>query len=367
MGAGSSRTRPPRLAIVGGGYLGSDLAKSLDREMDVTLIERASHFTHAPAMIRAMIDPDLLDRALIPYDRLLKRGHVKRGEAVSVDGEGVTLADGRRVAADYIVLATGSTNLAPFRTASGNIESLRLENGRWHRALTLARSVLIIGAGAVGTELAGEIAHAHPDKKVTLISSDLSLFPEFPRSLGGSLWGKLHQMGVEVILGARAENPPSRTVSEGGRIVLSTGLVVEADLVVPAVGSQALAGLAKTLPGVEFDAYGRVQVDGWMRPSQLPNVFAAGDAAANGDAMTIVAISRQKPWLEKTLKALGRGRDIDAITSYAPWGRAPIVLPLEPERGNTFLMVLTMGDWVTRTMKGRDLFLTKYNRLLGRD
>jgi len=107
--------------------------------------------------------------------------------------------------------------------------------------------------------------------------------------------------------------------------------------VIPAVGSRALGGLAETLPGAELDGSGRVKVDKWLRPSALPNVFAAGDVAAAGDAMTIVAISRQKPWLEKTLKTVAGGKPVEETKPYAPWGKAPIVLPLGPERGNTFL------------------------------
>jgi len=355
-----------RLAIVGGGYLGSDLAKSLERDMDVTLIERASHFTHAPAMIRAMVDPALLDQALIPYDDLLSRGRVVQGEAASVDGGGVTLTDGQRVDADYVVMATGSANLAPFRTDSGNIAELRANNDRWHKALTAAKTVLIIGAGAVGTELAGEIAHAHPDKTVTLVSSDTTLFPQTPGKLGKSLYRKLMRMDVEVILGARADTLPGRVAPEGGRVTLSTGQTIEADLVIPAVGSSALAGLAETLPGAELDVVHRVKVDEWLRPSDLPNVFAAGDMAATGDGMTIVGISRQKPWLEKTLKALSSGKRIEEVKPYAPWGeKAPILVPLGPRRGSAFLMAFTGGDWITRMMKGRDLFLAKYRKLLG--
>ena len=45
----------PKLAIIGAGYLGCELAKALERVMDVTLIERASHFTHAPAMITGLL------------------------------------------------------------------------------------------------------------------------------------------------------------------------------------------------------------------------------------------------------------------------------------------------------------------------
>ena len=355
-----------RLTIVGGGYLGSDLAKSLDSEMEVTLIERATHFTHAPAMIRAMVQPALLDQALIPYDGLLKHGHVVRGEAVSVDAAGVTLADGARVEADYIVLATGSSNLAPFRTASGDIAELRANSDLWHKSLMTANTVLIIGAGAVGTELAGEIAHAHPGKTVTLVSSDTTLFPLTPGKMGQSLHRKLNQMGVDVILGARADTLPGRAAPASGRVTLSNGQTIDADLVIPTVGSHALASLAETLPGAALDATKRVKLDKWLRPSDLPNVFAAGDMAATGDGMTIVGISRQKPWLEKTLKALASGAQIDRLKPYAPWGnKAPILVPLGPQRGSAFLMAFTGGDWITRMMKGRDLFLSKYRKLLG--
>ncbi|MEM7283928.1 MAG: FAD-dependent oxidoreductase [Pseudomonadota bacterium] len=357
--------RKTKVAIVGGGYIGTALAKSLDDVMDVTVVERASHFTHAPAMIRAMIETKILDRALIPYDQLLSNGQVLRGEAVAVDGTGVTLADGGRVAADYIVLATGSANLAPFKSETGDIAGLRANVRRWHDALMAAQSVLIIGAGAVGTELAGEIAHSLPDKTVTLVSSDNALFPGKSRKLGRSLKTKLEAMGVNIMMGQRADSLPGRGAPEGGSVTLSGGQVVTADLIIPAVGSRPLTFLAAGLPGAEISK-GRVIVDRWLRPSTLPNVFVAGDIAQSGDNMTIVATVRQKPWLEKTLTSLAGGKPIDDIKPYKPWGKAPIILPLGPKKGSAFLVAFTAGNWVTRRLKGKDMFLTRYNKLLGR-
>ena len=57
------------------------------------------------------------------YNQLLKRGKVVQGEAVSVDGTGVALADGPRIKGDYIVLATGSSNLVPVKSAVGDIRA----------------------------------------------------------------------------------------------------------------------------------------------------------------------------------------------------------------------------------------------------
>ena len=83
--------------------------------------------------------------------------------------------------------------------------------------------------------------------------------------------------------------------------------------------------------------------------------------------MTIVAVSRQLPWLKKTLTGLITGRKLADMKTYRPWGtEAPIVLPLGPERGNSFLMLFTAGDWITKKVKGADLFVPKYQKLLNR-
>ena len=45
--------------------------------------------------------------------------------------------------------------------------------------------------------------------------------------------------------------------------------------------------------------------------------------------------------------------------------RPPILVPFGPERGSSFVMVATLGGWVTRIMKGKGLFLAKYRKPLG--
>lgn len=356
-----------RIAIVGGGYIGTDLAKSLDDSADITLIEPRSHFVHAPAMIRAVVDPILLDRALIPYDRLLKNGRVIRARATGIDASGVTLDNGQRVEADHIVVATGSANATPFKPVGDDIEGLRQANQRVHDQLKAARTIAIVGAGAVGTELAGEIAHAMPEKKITLISNLDRLFPTMPDKFGSALANKLRNAGVTLILGKRAENLESTTEPHAGNLKLSDGSEQDFDLIFPVLGSRASSELLEALPKAQKSTANRIKIDPWMRPSSLPHVFAAGDVADVGDAMTIVATSRQLPWLKATLKGLMAGKRLEEMKPYKPWGaKAPILVPLGPKRGNSFLGVFTAGDLLTRKMKGEDLFVTKYNKLLNR-
>ncbi|KEJ88312.1 NAD(P)/FAD-dependent oxidoreductase [Sulfitobacter donghicola] len=354
-----------KIAIVGGGYVGAELAKSLDDTVEVTLIEPRSHFVHAPAMIRAVVDPSLLDRALIPYDRLLTNGRVIASKAKAIDAKGVTLEDGTRVEADQIVVATGSGNAVPFKPQGSDIADLKADNQRIHQQLKAAQSIGIVGAGAVGTELAGEIAHAMPDKQVTLISSDDSLFPTMPSKLGRSLAAKLRKAGVTLILGQMAENLKSLTKPYTGPLQLADGSQHDFDLIFPVIGSRANSELLEALAGVEKSTANRIKVDPWMRPSALPNVFAAGDVVDAGDAMTIVAISRQLPWLKATLTGVVEGKTVEDMKPYKPWGsKALILVPLGPKQGNSFLGFFTAGDFLTSKMKGADLFLQKYAKLL---
>ena len=65
--------------------------------------------------------------------------------------------------------------------------------------------------------------------------------------------------------------------------------------------------LARDLPGGELNPIGRVLVDPWRRPAGRSNVFALGDVAATGDLMTIVAITRQAPWLGQVHQRRRRG------------------------------------------------------------
>jgi pyruvate/2-oxoglutarate dehydrogenase complex dihydrolipoamide dehydrogenase (E3) component len=315
-----------------------------------------------------VVDPGLLDRALIPYDRLLSRGTLVQARAAGVDEGGVTLEDGTRIDADYVVVATGSENAMPFKAKGANIDGLRADNARINRMLTAAKSVAIVGAGAVGTELAGEIAHFIPEKEVTLISDQSALFPDMPPKLGAALKTKLEAAGVKLVLGARADNLESLTEPYTGELTLSNGQSVAADLIFPVIGSRGSSELLEALPGAEKGSSNRVKVDGWMRPSSLPNVFAAGDVADMGDGMTIVATSRQLPWLKKTLASLLDGKTLEEVKPYAPWkaGKAPILIPLGPQMGNSFLVLFTAGDFLTRMMKGKDLFLAKYTKALGR-
>ena len=70
--------------------------------------------------------------------------------------------------------------------------------------LEKSESVLIVGGGAVGVELAGEIAETYPDKKVTLVHSGTTLVTmEFGQKFQDQINAAIekYQENVKVIKG----------------------------------------------------------------------------------------------------------------------------------------------------------------------
>ncbi|MFT2092539.1 NAD(P)/FAD-dependent oxidoreductase [Paraglaciecola sp. 2405UD69-4] len=352
-----------KLVIVGGGYLGAQLAQTLEHDLDVTLIEQRDAFVHVPAMIRTIVKPSMLDTVLLPYEQLLTKGTFVKAKVTKVEEQSVTLEDGTKISADYIVIATGSTNSAFLKPAGTSIDDFRTVVVNLHNKLESAQSVVIVGAGTVGSEMAGEISSAMPEKDITLISSDSTLFSQLPKKFATSIMSKLKNANIDIKFGVQVTNLESTSNAYSGALHLSDGTSIEADLIIPAVGSRAVSSLVCELPNSAKRKNGQVDVDAYLRPSAYPNVFCAGDVANCGDAMTIVAVSRQIPWLTKTFKALAAGKQLEQLKPYSPWKKAPLFLPLGPSKGNSYLVVGTFGDWVTRKIKGENLFIDKYRKL----
>ncbi|MEP2102804.1 MAG: FAD-dependent oxidoreductase [Parasphingorhabdus sp.] len=354
-----------KITIIGGGYAGTMLARELDRHADISLIEPREKWVHNVAMIRALARPELLDEIVMPYDKLLKNGKIVRGRVASIDGNSAILEDGTEIAGDIIIIATGSTYAAPFKMRSDDEAAFLTQTKRVMDQIDKAKNIAIVGAGAVGSELAGELAFARPDKQVTLISADENLFPTYPAKLGRSMQRQLGELGVKVRLGERIKKlkqTDAPFVPTKNKIKLSDGFPIDADLVIPVIGSKPVTGLLQNLADVTFDDQGRAKVDGWLRPTANPDLFVIGDIASTGDTMTIVGLTRQVGWLKKTLKAHLRGKAIADMKPYTPWPKPLILLPLGPDKGASALPFGVTGPFLTSAIKGKKLFIPRYHR-----
>ncbi|MFI0449754.1 NAD(P)/FAD-dependent oxidoreductase [Actinomadura sp. 6N118] len=325
------------VAIVGGGYGGITVAKALDEVTDVVLIEPRDTFVHNTAALRGLIDPQWTEQRLfLPYDRLLSRGQVIQDRAVRVDTRSITLASGMRIAADYIVLATGSTFPFPAKVDVDDSAAAKNKYRATHNALANADNVLLLGAGPVGLELAGEIKAAWADKAVTIVDPGRDIVAgDYPDEFRAELRRQLDALGVRLILGTSLREQPPSDAGEAKTFTatLHSGQQLTVDIWFRCFGVAPVTGyLADDLASARQEN-GHLKVTADLRLAGQQNVFAIGDITAIPEAKQAGAAEQHAAVVASNIRTLLHGGD--ELTTYQP-GPAGIVLPLGPKGGATY-------------------------------
>ena len=107
---------------------------------------------------------------------------------------------GAAVEADIVVVATGSRYAAPFKPQGDSAAEFSVRLAEVAAQVREADRVAIVGAGAVGVELAGEIKAVFKDKPVALVSSADRLFQGYPAKLHGEIVRRLKALGVRIAM-----------------------------------------------------------------------------------------------------------------------------------------------------------------------
>ncbi|HEY2563321.1 MAG TPA: FAD-dependent oxidoreductase [Acidimicrobiales bacterium] len=353
----------PTVVVVGGGYGGVNVAKALDEWADVALVEPRDAFMHNVAALRALVDPSWLPRIYIPYDNLLANGRVVRDRAALVEPGRVVTASGEEILADYVVLATGSSYPFPAKTDKVDTEAAHDQVRAAHLALSQADRVLLLGAGPVGIELAGEIGYVWPEKAITLL--DLSgevLGGPFKPELKAELHRQLTEAGVDVVLGSPLNESPTTAPGELETFTVKTedGIEITADIWFQCFGVVPNSDyLGEALLGARGDD-GFVEVEPTLQVVGHDRVFALGDLST-ADAKMAGSAAREAGTVAANITALANGAE---PTAYQPMGTG-IVVPIGPLRGAGQFpgQEEIVGPDVISEVKGRDMMVDRFQEL----
>jgi NADH:ubiquinone reductase (H+-translocating) len=311
----------PHIVVVGAGFAGLTFVRKFPENLArITVIDRQNHHLFQPLLYQvataglSAIDIAQPVRALFgPRPNF----QVLMSEVTQVDLAARRLLHARgEITYDYLVLAAGGMTsyfghpeweqFAPgLKTLDDALRIRRMILCSLERAETesdparreAAMSIVVIGGGPTGVEVAGALAeltrtvlhkdfdHIDPTRvKVRLIEGNDRLVRMFSPELSESAKRQLERLGVEVRTGVRVES-----ISEGEVVV--AGERIHADNIIWAAGVGAVP-LARTL-GFETDRAGRIKVRPDLSVPDHPEVFAIGDIAdvtdANGVAVPGVA------------------------------------------------------------------------------
>ncbi|MFF1923532.1 NAD(P)/FAD-dependent oxidoreductase [Streptomyces sp. NPDC058221] len=356
------------VVVIGGGYGGAAVAKALDGEADVVLIDPKDAFVHAAGSLRALVEPGWAGNIFFPYDTLLRRGTVRRERAVAVDPGGVTLASGERIAADYLVIATGSDYPFPAKMDT-DLSAQALERIREaHAELAAAERVLIVGAGPVGLELSGEIKAVWPDKHVVITDPAEILMPGFLPELREELHRQLDALGVELRLGTTlSEQPPTGPGRTKSFTVATDDGEINADIWFRCYGVHVNGDYLADGQVTVRTAQGQVRVTETLNVEGHEHVYALGDITDLAEAKMAGYAMKHAEVVAQNILAQVRGEQPAAV--YRPSPVPSVLLPLGPgggvgqtptPDGTAVLPASAVSEY-----KGKDLFTGRFAELFG--
>ncbi len=130
---------------------------------------------------------------------------------------------------------------------------------------------VVVGAGYIGLEMAENLAHI--GVKVTVVELSDQILPPIDKEMSIPVENHLRGRGIKLHLSTAAA-----AISEKGKsllVELTSGVMLDADLVVMSAGVRPATALAKAA-GIELGERGGIKVDAHMQ-TNIPDIYAAGD------------------------------------------------------------------------------------------
>ncbi|KAF1319636.1 Apoptosis-inducing factor b, partial [Globisporangium splendens] len=334
----------PRIVIIGGGSAGINCAQTLAQQLkaadntEVVLLEKSAFFYHVIATPRAYVDETFVPKLFIPYDNAIPMAastfvKIVRAVVTQIKADtnevhfrkiGADDREGSEVETlqfDYLVIATGSTYTVPIKPDGKDYARTTTEAKlkEVHQRIENADKILIVGGGAVGCEVAGDIASKYPSKSVTILESRDKLIAgnDLREKFHRLLHAALAKLKIKVILGERLEERLRGNCFEKRTLKTTKGTEIESDI-------QLLCG--------------------GFHPRQVPPHIRTGDTSNHATPKLGYWTGEQGKHVAHELVATVHGKPKVAVEA--------LILPLDPGGG-------VVGDMMTRMVKGKDMFASK--------
>ncbi len=351
-----------RILIIGGGFGGIATALALVRhgllagrqvppDIKITLVSDKPHFEYFPALYRVVTGKSPLE-VCIPLTEIFSGSQVEcivdKITKVVPDEKVAHGASGSRYAFEYLVLALGSETsyfdipgLQKFSFGFKSItEALRLKR-HFHELFSAYKAVspesradglpllhfVIVGAGASGVELAGELSlyakrlakeHGVPESavEIDLIEAAPMILPAFSSSVALRVADRLRILGVNIFTNRSM-------VKEETEVIVMRGMEMKADTVIWTAGVKPNE-IYKKIKEFSFDKKGKVMVDGYLRATGFPHVFVIGDGASTLYAGMAQTAIHDGTSVAENIKRLVAGEELHAYHPKKPFYSFPV-------------------------------------------
>lgn len=287
----------PVILVIGGVAGGASAAARARRHSEtaqIILIERGPDVSFANCGLPYHIGGEIADRDRLAVQTpqslkaMLNLDVRANTEATAIDAKAKTvsvtnLLDGAssEIAYDHLILAPGACPVVPPLDGIDDEAIMTLRNlgdmDRIKKASADAKSVLVIGAGFIGLEMAEQLRHIGKD--VAVVELQNQVLPQIDPELVEPIANELRDNGVRLELG----DGLAGFSRQNGKITatLASGKSLDADLVILSIGVKPDTKLAVDA-GLEVGPRGHIVVNQFQQTSDA-SIYAAGDACETVD------------------------------------------------------------------------------------
>jgi NADPH-dependent 2,4-dienoyl-CoA reductase/sulfur reductase-like enzyme/rhodanese-related sulfurtransferase len=283
-----------RVVIVGGvagGMSAATRMRRLDADAEIIVLEKSGHVSYAncglPYFVGGVIEEEdaLLLQTPTSLHARFKLDVRVATEVTSIDpaAKTVTVKDWLKneeyvLSYDKLILSPGASPVVPpipgieraltLRTVE-DVEKIA------NRVNAKPKNAVVIGGGFIGVEIAENLVHK--GIPTTVVEAAPQVLAPLDPEMATLVAKEMRKHGITLHLGVSAKDVTATTV------VLSDETVLEAELVIMAIGVRPDTGLAK-VAGLTIGTRGGIEVDDFNRTSNH-DIYAVGDAAEKTDAI----------------------------------------------------------------------------------
>jgi NADH:ubiquinone reductase (H+-translocating) len=326
-----------RVVIIGGGFGGIELAKTLkNKEIQVVIVDKNNYHTFQPLLYQVATSVLEAESIAYPIRKIFSKSkniYFRLGEVKEVvKDENKILIGDDELYYDYLVVATGAkTNFLnnegltissmPMKSVleALDLRSMILQN--FEKTLLNSNdrkrqgmmNIVIAGAGPTGVELAGALGELkmkvfpkdYPELDFTqmniyIVQSGNRVLPMLSEKSSAKAKKYLESLGVNVVLGTRVLD------FFGDYVQTNTGQDIIARTLIWTAG--VIGNPVEGLGAEAVNQGGRIEVDEFNRVKGYENVFAVGDVACmsteafpKGHPQVAPAAMQQGKWLAKNM------------------------------------------------------------------
>ncbi|WP_407556933.1 NAD(P)/FAD-dependent oxidoreductase [Winogradskyella sp. 4-2091] len=302
-------TNNSRIVIIGGGFAGVNLAKSLaNKNVQVVLVDKHNYHTFQPLLYQVSssgLEPDSIAYPLRKIIKKHKNSFFRLAEVEQILPESNEIITSiGHLTYDYLVIATGTktnyfgnkaieSNSMPMKSVPQalDIRSLILEN---FEKAAIANSeaereaflnFVIVGAGPTGVELAGAIAELKnnilprdyhdlnpEDMHIHLLEGADRVLPPMSEHASKKAEMFLKRLGVKVSCNTIVKH------YDGTTVTTNAGLAMESETLIWAAGVTG-APIHGLKPEAIMERVNRYNVNRFNQVDEYANIFAIGDIA----------------------------------------------------------------------------------------